>query len=62
MDREESQMQELSRRLADIPKTDDPSLLEEAKSLIIKLQAINRRWNIDSLGRFLKERQRELFF
>jgi hypothetical protein len=55
-------MQELSKKLAAIPKTDDPALIEEAKSLIIRLQAMNRRWNIDGLGRFLKERQRELFF
>jgi hypothetical protein len=59
---EEEQMKTLSRKLADIPKTDDPALLNEAKSLIIRLQGINRRWNIDGLDRFLKERQRELFF
>jgi hypothetical protein len=55
-------MRTLSKKLADIPKTDDPSLLGEAKSLIIRLQAMNRRWNIDGLDRFLKNRQRELFF
>ena len=55
-------MQILSKKLADIPKTDDPNVLSEAKSLIIRLQAINRRWNIDGLARFLKQRQRELFF
>jgi hypothetical protein len=59
---EENQMKELSRRLAAIPKTDAPELLEEAKKLIIKLQAMNRRWNIEGLNKFLIDRQRELFF
>lgn len=49
-------------KLASIAKTDDPALLEAAKAIIIRLQAMNRRWNIDGLDRFLKERQRELFF
>jgi hypothetical protein len=60
--REEDQMRELSMKLSAIAKTDDPVVLDEAKSLIIRLQAMNRRWNIDGLGRFLKERQRDLFF
>ena len=55
-------MRALSKELAAISKTEDPILLAEAKSLIIRLQAMNRRWNIDGLGQFLKERQRELFF
>jgi len=59
---EEVQMKELSQRLAAIPKTEAPELLEEAKKLIIKLQAMNRRWNIEGLNKFLIDRQRELFF
>ena len=55
-------MKELSRRLAVIPKTDSPELLGEAKQLIIKLQAMNRRWNIEGLNKFLIDRQRDLFF
>lgn len=55
-------MELLSRRLAAIPKTGDERLLNEAKDLIVKLTAINRRWNIDGLDRFLKERQKDLFF
>jgi len=62
MDREADQMQELSKQLAVIGTTDDPARLDQAKSLIIRLQAMNRRWNIGGLDRFLKERQRELFF
>ena len=55
-------MKELSRRLAAITKTDTPEILEEAKKLIIKLQAMNRRWNIEALNKFLIDRQREIFF
>jgi len=59
---EENQMKELSQKLAAIPKTDAPEILKEAKQLIIKLQAMNRRWNIAGLNKFLIDRQRELFF
>lgn len=55
-------MKLLSRRLAAIGKTDEPWVLAEAKNLIIRLERMNRRWNIDGLDRFLKERQRTLFF
>lgn len=55
-------MQALSQKLAEIPRTDDPSQLDEAKLLISRLQAMNRRWNIEGLDQFLKQRQRELFF
>ena len=55
-------MKALSQKLAAIPKTDVPELLKEAKQLIIKLQAMNRRWNIEGLNKFLIDRQRELFF
>lgn len=59
---EENQMKDLSRQLAGIRKTDPPEMLEEARTLIIRLQGMNRRWNIDGLDRFLRERQRELFY
>ncbi|MEW6439302.1 MAG: hypothetical protein AB1640_00055 [bacterium] len=55
-------MRELSRRLAAIPKTRDPVLLKEAKGLIAELSEMNMRWNIPELGRFLRERQKELLF
>lgn len=55
-------MKQLSQRLVKIPKTDDAALLQEAKELIIRLKTINRRWNIEGLDRFIKQRQQELFF
>ena len=59
---EEDQMKRLSRKLAEISKTKDEKILSEAKELIIRLKTINRRWNIDGLDRFIKDRQRDLFF
>ena len=59
---EEDQMKRLSRKLAEISKTKDEKILSEAKELIIRLKTINRRWNIDGLDRFIKDKQRELFF
>jgi hypothetical protein len=55
-------MKELSRRLAEIPKTKDPAVLEEARGIISRLHSMNRRWNIPELKQFLLERQRELFY
>jgi hypothetical protein len=55
-------MKELSRRLAAIPKTKDPAVLEEARGIISKLHSMNLRWNIPELKDFLLQRQRELFF
>ncbi|MFO7557219.1 MAG: hypothetical protein R6X10_00180 [Desulfobacterales bacterium] len=55
-------MKELSQRLAAIPRTGGPDLLKEAKQLIIRLQEMNRRWNIEGLNKFLIQRQRDLFF
>jgi hypothetical protein len=59
---EEDQMRRLSIKLAEIQKTQDARLLSEAKELIIRLKTINRRWNIDGLNRFIKDKQREIFF
>jgi hypothetical protein len=59
---EENQMKELSRQLAGIRKSDTPEMLEQARQLIIRLQGMNRRWNIEGLERFLRKRQKELFF
>ena len=59
---EENQMKELSRQLAGIRKADTPEMLEQARQLIIRLQGMNRRWNIKGLERFLRKRQKELFF
>ena len=55
-------MMQLSKKLAAIPETTDEKILNEAKELIIRLKAINRRWNIDALDQFIKDRQRVLFF
>ena len=55
-------MKELSRRLAAIPRTKDPALLEEARGIITKLHSMNLRWNIPELQQFLLKRQKELFF
>ncbi|MBA4368401.1 MAG: hypothetical protein C0403_12285 [Desulfobacterium sp.] len=55
-------MKELSRQLAGIRKSDTPEILEQARQLIIRLQGMNRRWNIDGLEQFLRKRQKELFF
>ncbi len=55
-------MVQLSKKLAAIPETTDEKILNEAKALIIRLKTINRRWNIDALDQFLKDRQRALFF
>lgn len=62
LDREEEQMQVLSKQLANIAKEDGGIALDEAKSLIARLHSINLRWNIAGLDLFLKERQRSLFF
>jgi len=55
-------MKELSKRLAAIEKTSDPTALEEAKELLKKLHSMNRRWNIPELKQFLLQRQKELFY
>lgn len=55
-------MRELSMKLSSISRTDDRSLLDEAREIITILSRANRRWNIDALSDFLKRRRRELFF
>ncbi len=55
-------MKELSKRLAAIPKTKDPAVLEEARGIISRLHSMNLRWNIPELKQFLLQRQRELFY
>lgn len=55
-------MKELSKRLAAIPRTADPALLEEARGIITTLHSMNMRWNIPELKQFLLRRQKELFF
>jgi hypothetical protein len=55
-------MKELSKRLAAIPKTKDPALLEEAKGIISRLHSMNLRWNIPELKQFLLQRQKDLFY
>jgi hypothetical protein len=35
--------------------------MAEAKNLLEQLHEINRRWNIQALNQFLKERQHDLF-
>lgn len=62
LENEQGQMKELSMRLARIPKTRDPTLLAEAKAIIVQLREMNIRWNIKELHCFLNERQKELFF
>jgi hypothetical protein len=59
---EPDQMKELSKRLAAIPRTKDPAVLEEAKGIISRLHSMNLRWNIPELKQFLLERQKELFY
>ena len=59
---EQDRLKELSQELALFQKSDPPESLQKARSLIITLQSMNRRWNIDGLDRFLKRRQKELFF
>jgi hypothetical protein len=55
-------METLSRKLSGVSKSDPPGVLQEAKQTLIRLYAMNRRWNIAGLAAFLKERQRALFF
>ncbi len=55
-------MKELSKRLAAIPRTKDPAVLEEAKGIISRLHSMNLRWNIPELKQFLLERQKEVFY
>jgi hypothetical protein len=62
LENEDEQMRELSKRLAIISKGDGDVRLKEAKVIISKLRAMNLRWNIESLDRFLLERQKELLY
>ena len=62
LEQEPDQMKELSKRLAAIPKTKDPAVLEEAREIISRLHSMNLRWNIPELKQFLLQRQRELFY
>ena len=59
---EHIEMKNLSMRLTSISKTDDQSLLDEAKQIIRKLKKMNLRWNIPELDDFVGRRQRELFY
>ena len=54
-------MKELAEKLAGIVKSQDPQVMAEAKNLLEQLYKMNQRWNIPSLQKFLKERQRDLF-
>lgn len=47
-------------KLLAIPQTADENLLNEAKTIIIKLKKMNRRWNNSELNRLLNQRQKEL--
>jgi predicted nucleic acid-binding Zn-ribbon protein len=62
LENEEQQMEELSRRLAAILRTNDPAVRSEAKELIARLSEMNKRWNIPQLQEFIMVRQRELLF
>ena len=62
LEQEPDRMKDLSRRLAAIPRTLDPALLEEARGIITKLHRMNLRWNIRELQQFLLQRQKELFY
>jgi hypothetical protein len=55
-------MKELSKRLTIIKKDDGEARIKEAKVLISKLHAMNMRWNIEPLSKFLIQRQKELLF
>jgi len=55
-------MRELSERLAGISPTAGDQELAEARQLIAKLRNMNLRWNVPELAKFIKSRQRELFF
>jgi len=55
-------MKELSKRLAAISKDAEPERLQEARVIIAKLRSMNMRWNIDGLTKFLRAKQKELFF
>jgi hypothetical protein len=59
---EQDQLESLSRELSRFQKSDPPDILEKARKLIIHLQNMNKRWNIEGLERFLRQRQKELFF
>jgi hypothetical protein len=60
LEKEPEQMKALSMKLAALPRSDDPEVQKEAKRIIIKLHAINQRWNIEPLKRFLLQQQKEL--
>lgn len=62
LENEDEQMRELSKRLAAISKEEGDVRLKEAKAIISKLRAMNLRWNIDALDRFLLQRQKELLY
>jgi len=62
LEAEDLEMKELSKRLAQINRSSDKPLLDEAKKIISKLREMNLRWNMKGLDEFIKSRQRELFF
>jgi hypothetical protein len=62
LENEEIEMRALAHKLSEISKTDDPTILREAKDIISRLYTMNRRWNIKELNQFLLKRQKELFF
>jgi hypothetical protein len=53
-------MRALSMKLAALPRTSDPEVQKEAKRIIVKLHAMNQRWNIEPLKQFLLQQQKEL--
>ncbi len=58
---EEMQMHELASRLDGITRKSRPEELLEARRIISRLSEMNLRWNIPELGRFLIQRQKDLF-
>jgi hypothetical protein len=60
LEREPEQMRVLSMKLAALPRSNDPEVQKEAKRIIVKLHAMNQRWNIEPLKQFLLQQQKEL--
>jgi hypothetical protein len=53
-------MEALSMGLAALYRTSDPEVQKEARRIIVKLHAMNQRWNIEPLKQFLLQQQKEL--
>lgn len=58
---EETLMHELSKELSRVARTSSLEDLTEAHRIISKLREMNLRWNIPELGKFLIQKQKELF-